>query len=154
MASENHSPPPGCLAPDLRKTFLMHEELMVFIQSFASSAGFSVRDDPKEYFTAENWPFECPYTRMPRRGKIVCSPKSQGRPSRSSCPWKVAYLWVKNQNVFCWRPSSSYLCHRHGLALPMAIFDGRTEVKFEQHLTWGEHITYLSRKQSLCSGLL
>lgn len=136
MASDN-SPnhPRGTM--DLTKTYPTHALLLADARSFASNAGFLVRDHPRGYFQEKEWPFALSFSSTPKRGAIVCSPKSKCRCPGSICPWKLSYLWIGEKKAYCWRPESCNLHHTHDIPPPPMTFefDGRTEVVCEQDLS-------------------
>ena len=88
--SNSPSPPPDF---DLESTFPEISILIAHAEQYASGLNLIVRNHPKSLFTAKSWPFSEPFpeVKVPLRGHILCSPKSNGRVVGSKCNWKLVY---------------------------------------------------------------
>ena len=96
MASLNGSGSnsPGPLPDfDFLTTFTQLRILIAYAEQYTLGLNFVVRHHPKSYFGAKSWPFSGPFpvVKVPMRGHILCSPKSNGRVVGSKCNWKLVY---------------------------------------------------------------
>ena len=124
--SNSPSPPPDF---DLDSTFPEISILIAHAEQYASELNLTVRNHPKSLFTATSWSFPEPFpeVKVPLRGHILCSPKSNGRVVGSKCNWKLVYKFNIPQMVYMWLPNSCIMKHDHAFTPVPVTLDGCTD---------------------------
>ncbi len=121
---------------DLTQTFLLHVSLLKYAEQYSHDTGFMIRDDPKAYFVEKNWPFKTPFIKsVPRRGYLICSPKSRHRKPGDKCTFQVSYGWDDKSGVYHFKHKGTCLNHSHNLAPTLLVIGGRAEVNHVELLT-------------------
>lgn len=130
---------PATIDFDLTSTFLLHCSLLNVGKQYADATGFILSDHPKAYFTDKSWPYpgeDTPFvTNTPRRGYLICSPKSHGRAKGSKCPFRLYYAWDVKVGCFVFKPDGTCLKHSHNTAPSLLVIGDKEEIALAQFLT-------------------